>query len=388
MIKTFSNNTKFITGDRALEGLTFELQQNGVKKPLLICDDMSYRLGYLSELLRSFDSSDIRFSVIYKKVYDIPTVEVCEHLLKIYRANDCDGIVALGRGPVIECAKCIKIMLKDGMSFLSSYDNGQLSQYSIMRVPLFVVPTNLASGLEGSNSLRIYDVNNNKIYTFDTSFARSNIIVMDERMTDTMPPKQIVSYGCYALSMATMVFLEYPNEFVKPLATTALDLIRQNLFPCLLHNAKKNFRLNIMNAVVYAGIASDYVQNDIVRQLATYINDRYKCNFANAYMVLFRNYFKMREWDREKIEQLLLYLEGEDNFAMCNPVARYETALTSFEKVFDKIDDLVRFNSGLQTLGIEKSEFASIAEYVIQNTQNPNEESTYRFLVELLERSF
>lgn len=389
MINKFCNNTKIVNGEKALEGLTFELQQSGVKRPMLICDDMSNRLGFLNEVIKAFNNYDIKFQIIFKKVDNIATVEQCESLLKIYRANDCDGILALGRRGVVSTAKAIKIMLKDGISFVNSYEKSELSDYSIMRVPLFVVPTYLASGLECSNRIRVYDNSNNKVYEFETEFGRSTAVIIDERMTDTVPPKRIASYGLFALCASTMAYLN-PNDtiFNKAYARTAIQLVAENLVPCVLHNAKKIFRLNIMSAVIFGGQALTSDSSCIVEDIAHKIADRYKCNIPTTYAILFRKYFKIHKWDNNLLDRLLLHLIGEEGYASYNDTNRVEKTYEEFEKFFTRLEELVEFNNKLEKLGVEKSDFASIAEEVIANSKVLDKERTYSFIVDLLEKCF
>ncbi len=390
MSQLFCNNTKIIAGQKALESLTFELQQYDVKRPFLICDDMSYRLGNLAQLLKAFDGFDIRFHYICKEVGDIADVKQCEQLVKQFRTNDCDGIVALGRKSVVDTAKCIKLMLKDGISFVSTYDNTAISDYSIMNVPLFIVPTNYANGNEAQNYSRVYDTKNNKVYQLKSDFIRTTTVIIDDRMTDIAPPKAISSYGFYALSMATYAFLEGENKlYVRPYASSAIELIRDNFIPCILHNANKDYRTNLMTAVIISGLAFDGIGENIVSEISNVISDRYLVSFPNVFAIIFKHYFLMHQWNKENLQQLLLPVAGEDEYSQCNPVARAEKCMSTLKDLYNHISEIIDTNKSLKDLKVEKSHFASIAEAVISSHYKENDdEATYRFIVQLLERAY
>ena len=72
----FENNIKIISGKSAVSNLPFELSQAGCDRPMLICDESSYRVGFFDEIKRSLNIADIEISTTFYKIADI---FVCPH---------------------------------------------------------------------------------------------------------------------------------------------------------------------------------------------------------------------------------------------------------------------------------------------------------------------
>ena len=254
-----------MVGDKALRRSVKEINALGCRRLLLICDEMSDRVGQLKDMLRQFNG-EVNIVEKIKRIKDVATVEDCEKALRAFKASECDSILALGKKSAVAVAKAVKIMLKDGISIISNYRKFTVNNISALRVPLIVVPTNLSSGVEASNFVRIYDKENNDIFEFNTSFAQTNLIVVDPLMTDTMPPKSIATSGLHALAMAVMSLTS--DKDVSPLcevySVTAIKFLTENLKKCILQNKVKSFRFRVLLASILAGYAYWQTPKDIV----------------------------------------------------------------------------------------------------------------------------
>ena len=227
----FESDIKFMTGDKALRKAITEITNFGCRRIMLICDEVSERVGQVDDMLRQFNK-ELNIVETFKRIGDIATVEDCEKALRNYRTKDCDSILVVGRKSAVAVAKAVKIMLKDDISFMSNYRTCSVNNISSLHIPLIVVPTNLSTGFEAANFVRIYDTENNEIFEFNTPFAQTNIIILDPIMTDTMPAKTIAASGLYALAMAVLSIAEH--EDVKPLSTVQSNtVLRYCLLRCL-----------------------------------------------------------------------------------------------------------------------------------------------------------
>ena len=102
----FFNPVKICAGDDALRHLNYELDSLNIKKPLLLSDDGLQKLGLVKKMIKL---SNLKNYILYT---DIPTdsgVQVVNNILKIFTQNNCDGIIALGGGSVIDTAKGVKM---------------------------------------------------------------------------------------------------------------------------------------------------------------------------------------------------------------------------------------------------------------------------------------
>ncbi|MEG1535869.1 MAG: hypothetical protein RR416_02735, partial [Clostridia bacterium] len=71
MINAISNNIQFLVGDKALCNLAYKINSFGCNRPMLICDDMTYRLGQKKILLHSFDATGLNIAVVDQLIGNI-----------------------------------------------------------------------------------------------------------------------------------------------------------------------------------------------------------------------------------------------------------------------------------------------------------------------------
>ncbi|MDE6189798.1 MAG: iron-containing alcohol dehydrogenase [Clostridia bacterium] len=386
----FERDIKFMVGDKALRRSVNEINGLGCRRILLICDEMSDRVGQLKDMLRQFNG-EVNIVEKIKRIKDVATVEDCEKALRAFKASECDSIIALGKKSAVAVAKAVKIMLKDGISIISNYRKFTVNNISALRIPLIVVPTNLSSGVEASNFVRIYDKENNDIFEFNTSFAQTNLIAVDPIMTDTMPPKSIATSGLHALAMAVMSLTS--DKDASPLcevySVTAIKFLTENLKKCILQNKIKTFRFRVLLASILAGYAYWQSPKDIVSELSDRISDRYRANYGNIFLILFLNYIKMHKWDGDFDPDKLINLLGDNAYLIIRDGANAQSVVVdSVDNYYRRLKTYVDYVDNLEALGAKKEDFVDIASSVISMHADENEEYTFSFISELLEKSF
>ena len=386
----FERDIKFVVGEKALRRSVKEINNLGARRVLLICDEMSDRVGQLKDMLRQFNK-EVNVVEQLKRFGDIATVEDCEKTLRAYKASECDSIIVLGKKSAVAVAKAVKIMLKDGISLISNYRNFTVNNISSVRVPLIVVPTNLSSGVEASNFVRIYDVEHNDIFEFNTSFAQTNLIVIDPIMTDTMPPKSIATSGLHALAMAIMSLTsESENTPLQEVyAVTSIKMLTENLKKCILQNGIKSFRFRVLFASILAGYAYWQKPKDILSELSDRMSDRYRANYGNIFMILFLNYISMRKWNPDLDVDNIINLLGDNVYLILKSAKEGNNAIADSVKNYYKIlKNYVDYVDNLSDLGIKREDLVDIASSVISMHTDESEEYTFSFIMELLEKSF
>ena len=386
----FERDIKFVVGEKALRRSVKEINNLGARRVLLICDEMSDRVGQLKDMLRQFNK-EVNVVEQLKRFGDIATVEDCEKSLRAYKASECDSIIVLGKKSAVAVAKAVKIMLKDGISLVSNYRNFTVNNISSVRVPLIVVPTNLSSGVEASNFVRIYDVEHNDIFEFNTSFAQTNLIVIDPLMTDTMPPKSIATSGLHSLAMAIMSLTsESENTPLQEVyAITSIKMLTENLKKCILQNKLKSFRFRVLFASILAGYAYWQKPKDILSELSDRMSDRYRANYGNIFLILFMNYISMHKWNPDFDSDNLINLLGDNAYLVLKDAKEGQNVIAdSVKNYYKRLKNYVDYVDNLEDLGIKREDFVDIASSVISMHTDESKEYTFSFIMELLEKSF
>lgn len=385
----FESDIKFLAGDKALRKSIEEITNIGCRRLMLICDEITYRVGQIDDMMRQFNK-ELTIVVYFKVLGDVASVQDCERALRVFKSKECDSIIVAGRKQALAVAKAVKIMLKDNISFMSNYRNCKVGNISSVRIPLVVVPTNLSSGVEASNFVRIYDIEHNDIFEFNTPFAQTNIIILDPVMTDTMPPKTIASCGLYALAMSVCSLVSgNVQPLAKVYAVTAINLLTENLKKSILQNAVKQYRFKLLLASVLAGYAYWQTPKDILSELADRISDRYRANYGNVFCILFKNYINLHQWGEELDFSSIINLIGDNEYLQVKDGEwGGEAIIQSVNGYYARTQKYVKFIDKLRDLGVQQKDFTDIASSIISMHRQENQEYTFSFINELLEASF
>ncbi len=360
---SFQETIKLMVGDNIISTLPYTMAQRNCLRVLIVCDEPAYRLGYVDMVKNVFINTAIEVVEVYKGVGDVATDKNAEEIARKYTYLKCDAIIAVGKKATVEAAKGAKILLIEGVRYVSHYIDNSISEYATQDVQLFVIPTNFGSGFEALQSTRLYDNVQNNIYEFKTEYAATNVLVMDTQMTDIIPPKAIATYGLFALSLALECYVEDDSSMIaKAYADVAISTVYKYLTKCIFKNANKEYRQKIMEAVGYASCAYASVKkNTLLEPLTDIISDKYLANFANIYTILFRHHIQEVEIGRAFGYILNAMVEPND-FALYAREARGQKALAQVEALYAKIEEYVDFNAKLRDFGVKEEDLEGIAD--------------------------
>ena len=384
----FDNSIKILSGITAIANLPFELSQAGCDRPMVICDESSFRVGFHDQIKQSLSIGDIQITTTFYKIAEIAKDDVCEKIIKVYKMKKCDCIIALGNKSAITTAKAAKIMLCEDVSSVDHYKNSLISDYAVREVPLFVVPTNIGTGVEASNFVRVYG-KNNIIYEFNTPYAVSNAIFVDPIMTDILPPKTIASYILYAMAVAVECFdsLDNSSLICKAYADAALKTMSYYAEKCLLRNSEMEYRYKVMEGVVLAGAAASLRERGLLEVLSDAISDRYCANYQNIFAILFRKYIVMQQKNKD-FGYALNSMISEDDFSLYAKENRGQKLLSVIEDIYQRIESYVDFNSKLSSLNVKKEDFEAIADDCLKVLNNDNEQVSKEEIIDLLDSCY
>lgn len=145
---------KVISGAGSIYKLPRQVQQDGVKKVLFITTAGFIKRGSLARLFEEFEKESIPYA-IYSEVQPDPTIDCIEAAVNIYKREACGGIIAVGGGSVIDCAKIVGArIVKPQQSIIEM--TGMLKIRKKLP-PLYAVPTTSGTGSEVTVSAVITD---------------------------------------------------------------------------------------------------------------------------------------------------------------------------------------------------------------------------------------
>ena len=112
---------KVIAGHAALEHIPFELSTLGATRPMIITDKGVRSNNLLAPIEVAFESTDAVIGYIFDDVPPDSSLETVRKAAQFYREHQCDAIIAVGGGSVIDTSKATNILVSEGGDDLLKY---------------------------------------------------------------------------------------------------------------------------------------------------------------------------------------------------------------------------------------------------------------------------
>src|SRR2546429_9193275 len=137
-LRTSQSPTRLVQRLGAIQELGTEASHLGMRRPLLVTDAGVKAAGLLDVALESLRRSDVE-PVVFDKVRANPGVALVDEGATEYRAQGCDGLVAIGGGSSMDTAKGIGVVAAHDGSIVE-YEWGH-SPIRSRIPPMIAVPT-------------------------------------------------------------------------------------------------------------------------------------------------------------------------------------------------------------------------------------------------------
>src|SRR4029077_9611024 len=144
-LRTYQSPTRLVQRLGAIRELGTEAALLGIRRPLLVTDPGVKAAGLLGAALEFLRGADCE-PIVFDRVRANPGVDLVDAGAAEYRAQGCDGLVAIGGGASIDTATGIGGGAAHTGSILG-YEWGQ-SPIAKRIPPLIAVPTTAGTGSE------------------------------------------------------------------------------------------------------------------------------------------------------------------------------------------------------------------------------------------------
>ena len=202
----------------ALQTLQAECQRVGMTKPLIVTDAGVKAAGLLQRALEVLGSQP---SAVFDQTPSNPTEAAVRAAADLYKAQGCDGILALGGGSAIDCAKGVAI---------AATHPGPLKTYATIEggsplitdkvAPIIAIPTTAGTGSEVARGA-IVIVDDGRKLGFHSWHIVPKTAICDPELTLGLPPMLTAATGMDAVAHCMETFMAAP--FNPPADGIALD---------------------------------------------------------------------------------------------------------------------------------------------------------------------
>ncbi len=368
---------KVIAGHAALEHIPFELSTLGAKRPMIITDKGVRSNNLLAPIETAFESTDTNIGYIFDDVPPDSSLETVQKAAQFYRENNCDAIIAVGGGSVIDTSKATNILVSEGGNDLLKYSGAHNLPKPLK--PFFVIPTTSGTGSEVTMVAVVSDPVKNVKLAFASYYLMPHAAILDPRMTQTLPPHLTAMTAMDALTHAIEAYsCMAANPISDAYATAAIQKISKNLFNVLDNPSDAEGRLELAQASTMAGIAFSNSMVGLVHSLGhalgavAHLPHGLCMNLFLPYVLEYN-----KDVNGDKISELLLHLSGADVYAQTPAHLRAEKTILGILAMRDRLYALTKLPRNLrETAKVSEAQLDEVAEKALNDGSiiyNPKE---------------
>ena len=237
----------------ALALLQGECERVGITRALIVTDAGVKAVGILDKALAALPGLPVR---VIDQTPSNPTEAAVRAAAAAYQAGDCDGLIALGGGSAIDCAKGVSIAVShDGPLKTYATIEGGSPKISDRVAPLIAVPTTAGTGSEVARGAIII-VDDGRKLGFHSWHLLPKAAICDPELTLGLPPLLTAATGMDAIAHCMETFMAAP--FNPPADGIALDGLARgwaNIARATQNGQDKEARLNMMSASMQGAMA-------------------------------------------------------------------------------------------------------------------------------------
>ncbi len=237
----------------AISLLKAECERVGISRPLIVTDAGVKAVGILDKALAALPGLEVS---VFDQTPSNPTEAAVRAAAAVYQQNNCDGLIALGGGSSIDCAKGVAIAAthEGPLKTYATIEGGSL-KITDRVAPLIAVPTTAGTGSEVARGA-ILIVDDGRKLGFHSWFIVPRAAICDPELTLGLPPVLTAATGMDAIAHCMETFMAAP--FNPPADGIALDGLARGWahIERATHNGQdREARLNMMSASMQGAMA-------------------------------------------------------------------------------------------------------------------------------------
>ncbi len=237
----------------ALALLKAECERVGISRPLIVTDAGVKAVGILDKALAALPGVQV---AVFDQTPSNPTEAAVRAAAAVYKQNGCDGLIALGGGSSIDCAKGVSIAVShEGPLKTYATIEGGSPKITDRVAPLIAVPTTAGTGSEVARGA-ILIVDDGRKLGFHSWFIVPKAAICDPELTLGLPPVLTAATGMDAIAHCMETFMAAP--FNPPADGIALDGLARgwaHIERATTHGQDREARLNMMSASMQGAMA-------------------------------------------------------------------------------------------------------------------------------------
>ena len=188
----------------AIKLLQQECERMGISRPMIVTDAGVKAAGVLQKALDALPGMRV---AVFDQTPSNPTEAAVRAAAEVYKMQGCDGLIAVGGGSAIDCAKGVAIAAThEGPLTVYATIEGGSPRITDRVAPIIAVPTTSGTGSEVARGAIII-VDDHRKLGFHSWFLVPKTAICDPELTLGLPPHLTAATGMDAIAHCMETFM-------------------------------------------------------------------------------------------------------------------------------------------------------------------------------------
>lgn len=272
--------------DKVIERIPLYLKYKyAYRNALIISDSNIVKIGLINSLITNLKKEGFNY-VIFDDVVPNPTISNINDAKEVYIKNNCDFIIAIGGGSVIDVAKVVGALIANPDKDVKKLKG--LLKVSKKHPLTIAIPTTAGTGSEATVASVIVDDKTREKFTINDPDLIPTIAVLDQNLIKGLPTHLLVTTAIDALTHSVEAYIgKSRTKKTKEYAIKSIKLIFDNLDKFIDNRDDINAGSNLILASYYAGVAFTRSYVGYVHSLSHALSGKYNCahGFTNSILL-------------------------------------------------------------------------------------------------------
>lgn len=318
-------------GEGSIEKIREVIAKESAEKIVVFSDEGIKATGLLELLTKELDQTDAQYH-IFTDCKPEPTYGQVEDVVNMVQGFDCDLIIGIGGGSVMDAAKLASVLKGASYTIKDLLDDPAQAKKMVKTV---MIPSTCGTGSEATCNaiVAIPEESSKKGIVNDNMIP--DYVILDPRMIAKLPKAIVAATGVDALAHAVECYTsKKATPFSDGYALTAAKLIFGNIREAYNNPDNMEAKSSMMLGAYYGGVAITASGTTAVHALSYPLGGKYHIAHGVSNAILFAH---VMEFNKDACEERLARI--------CDEIAPVYAGKSVGEKaqyVIDQIADIVK----------------------------------------------
>jgi len=246
---------KIIFGPGGLSQIDAEAKRLGNKVLVVLGRSAMRKNGILDRLTCLLKKNNSEY-IIYEDIPSDPTVETVDTGVSLARKENCNLVIALGGGSVLDTGKAISAMVTNEGSVADYQEiEGKGRKFQHKPTPFIAIPTTSGTGSEATKNAVITNTKLDLKKSIRDPWLIPEVALVDPELTLSLPPYITAICGGDALTQCIESYLgKKSQEITDALALHAIRLIGRSLVKAVKEGKNLEARKDMAMSALLSGL--------------------------------------------------------------------------------------------------------------------------------------